>query len=70
MTASESGPDAFFFSHRGGRGATGALTEALASYTPAKDALDHPLWAEPAPPSLLHDEVEAIWAPIAEADDW
>ena len=24
----------------------------------------------PAPPSLLVDEVEALWAPIAEADDW
>lgn len=70
MTASDMGPDAFFFTHRGGRGTDGALAEALAPYGPAAGALADPLWSGAAPPSLLHDEVEAIWAPIAEADDW
>jgi serine/tyrosine/threonine adenylyltransferase len=30
---------------------------------------DHPFWAEQ-PCGMLIEEVEAIWAPIAEADDW
>ena len=68
MTEAEIGPDAFFFAHRGGRGAVGALGEALASYSP--EANTHAYWADPAPQSLLIDEVEAIWAPIAESDDW
>lgn len=62
-------PDAFFFAHRGGRGAaTGALGEALAGYAPVADT--HPYWDDPAPQSLLIEEVEAIWAAIAEGDDW
>ncbi|MFN4240458.1 MAG: protein adenylyltransferase SelO family protein [Erythrobacter cryptus] len=61
-------PDAFFFTHRGGRGASGALAEALAAYEPLPDT--HPYWAEPAPQSLLIEEVEAIWAAIDQGDDW
>lgn len=61
-------PDAFFFAHRGGRNATGPLGDALAAYTAVAD--DHPYWAAPAPQSLLIEDVEAVWAPIAEADDW
>jgi uncharacterized protein YdiU (UPF0061 family) len=30
----------------------------------------HPYWSDPAPCSMHIDEVEAIWAPIAERDDW
>jgi uncharacterized protein YdiU (UPF0061 family) len=41
----------------------------LASFTPRKTR-DHPYWHGTAPCSMLIDEVEAIWAPIAEADDW
>lgn len=62
-------PDAFFFAHRGGRGAaSGALGEPLAGYTPAPS--DHPYWSDAAPQSMLIDEVEAIWAAIADRDDW
>ncbi|WP_421853727.1 protein adenylyltransferase SelO [Novosphingobium sp.] len=69
MAESGEGPDAFFFRHRGGRGqAQGALGEALAAYEPAPDT--HPYWDDPAPQSMLIEEVEAIWAPIAESDDW
>jgi uncharacterized protein YdiU (UPF0061 family) len=69
MRDSKAQPDAFFFDHRGGRGpATGAVAEALAGYTPVQDT--HPYWSDPAPQSLLIDEVEAIWAAIAENDDW
>ena len=75
MTAAEQamreggiGPDAFFFAHRGGRRAEGALGEALASYAPLPG--DHSYWAEAEPQAMLIDEVEAIWAAIAERDDW
>ena len=30
----------------------------------------HPLWQEEAPPTLVIDEVERVWAAIAEKDDW
>ncbi|GJE41666.1 protein adenylyltransferase SelO [Methylobacterium soli] len=47
------------------------VREALGSLQPAPDArLDHPYFAAPSPCTLLIDEVEAIWAPIAQADDW
>jgi uncharacterized protein YdiU (UPF0061 family) len=34
-----------------------------------RERRDHPYWAGE-PCSLLIDEVEALWAPIAEGDDW
>jgi uncharacterized protein YdiU (UPF0061 family) len=68
MQETATGPDAFFHAHRGGRGASGALAEALAGYAPVAD--DHPYWSGPAPQSMLIDEVEAIWGAIAERDDW
>ncbi len=62
-------PDAFFFAHRSGRGAAeGTLAEALAGYHPVGDT--HEYWTDPAPQSLLIEEVEAIWAAIDESDDW
>jgi len=62
------GPDAFFFAHRGGRNASGALAEVLAPYQAVVE--NHPYWADPLAQTLLIDDVEAIWAPIAEHDDW
>ncbi|WP_271299406.1 protein adenylyltransferase SelO family protein [Sphingomonas sp. CV7422] len=45
-----------------------ALRAALAGYAP-RSSRDHRYWrGEPC--GLLIDEVEAIWAPIAAADDW
>ena len=32
--------------------------------------LEHPYFSRNAPRSMLIDEMEALWAPIAEADDW
>jgi uncharacterized protein YdiU (UPF0061 family) len=62
-------PDAFFFAHRGGRGgATGALGEALAGYTP--HASTHAYWSDAAPQTMLIEEVETIWAAIDNDDDW
>jgi len=45
-----------------------ALRGALAPYV-ARKGRDHPYW-QGAPCSMLIDEVEAIWAPIAADDDW
>ena len=61
-------PDAFFYTHRGGRCAEGELAGAFADYSPAGS--DHPYWNEGAPQSMLIDEVETIWSAIDERDDW
>jgi serine/tyrosine/threonine adenylyltransferase len=45
------------------------FVNAIANYTPAR-ALTHPYWHGKAPCTMHIEEVEAIWAPIAEADDW
>lgn len=45
------------------------LTRALESYEPAR-SFDHPYWHSQNPCSMHIEEVEAIWAPIAESDDW
>jgi uncharacterized protein YdiU (UPF0061 family) len=75
------GIDRFFFDWAGGRrrGASPAdaayadhfpdLDLILASYMPTRTT-DHPYWSDPAPCSMHIAEVEAIWAPIAEGDDW
>jgi hypothetical protein len=47
------------------------VRDALAEHETAADArLDHPYFRRPAPCTMLIDEVEAIWSPIAEANDW
>jgi uncharacterized protein YdiU (UPF0061 family) len=44
---------------------------AFADYAPAPSVnLEHPYFARGAPRSMLIDEMEALWAPIAEHDDW
>jgi len=47
------------------------------AFDPLRSALEgrqrplaHAYWADPAPCSMLIDEVEAIWSAIAEHDDW
>ena len=61
-------PDAFFHRHRFGRHAEGDLAAALNGFAPAGDG--HDLWQDDAPPSLVVDNVEAIWAAIDQRDDW
>lgn len=74
--------DRFFFDWAGGRrrGASPADTayasesfasfnKAVANYAPAR-RLTHAYWHGDAPCAMHIEEVEAIWAPIAEADDW
>jgi uncharacterized protein YdiU (UPF0061 family) len=70
MTANELAPDALFFAHRGGREPpTDDFGELLRAYAPTV-APDDPLWREAAPPTLVIDEVERIWAAIDQHDDW
>jgi uncharacterized protein YdiU (UPF0061 family) len=67
-------PEQFFFLHRAGRcndrnaGADdfGAL---LSGYAPAAATEDR-FWQESAPPGVLIEEVERIWAAIDTHDDW
>lgn len=48
-----------------------AVRESLSAYEPRPDLdLDSPYFAANRPCTLLIDEVEAIWAPIARDDDW
>jgi len=44
------------------------LRTTLAPYAPRK-ARDHAYW-QGEPCAMLIEEVEAIWAPIADSDDW
>ena len=47
------------------------VADAMERYAPTEDAnLDHPYFGRATPRTMLIDEVEAIWAPIAERDDW
>lgn len=47
------------------------LADLLETFGPAGDVnLDHPYFAREKPRTMLIDEMEAIWAPIAERDDW
>ena len=65
--------DHFFFDWRGGRvpiGGDGALAKALEGRLPLPGALDHDYWRDDNPCSMHIEEVEAIWAAIAERDDW
>ncbi|WP_029908511.1 protein adenylyltransferase SelO [Caulobacter sp. UNC358MFTsu5.1] len=44
---------------------------ALAKFEPDRsERLESPVFGRPEPEEMLIDEVEALWAPIAEADDW
>ena len=45
------------------------LTRALEDYAPSR-SFDHAYWRGNGPCSMHIEEVEAIWAPIADADDW
>lgn len=79
LTASQVNIDRFFFDWRGGDQRRPSETYGGDAFTPFRDAvasyapsapLDHPYLAGDEPCSMLIEEVEAIWAPIAEHDDW
>ncbi|MFC0013444.1 protein adenylyltransferase SelO [Devosia nitrariae] len=47
------------------------VADALEAFSPSNTVnLDHAYFARPRPRTMLIDEMEAIWAPIVEADDW
>ena len=49
----------------------GPFRAQVAAYTADRPArLTHPAFAAPDPQELLYDEIEAIWAAIAQTDDW
>ena len=80
------GYERFFFDWRGGDAtraarspaaehysseAFAALGSMIAAHRRADNAnLDHPYFARDTPRTMLIDEMEALWAPIAERDDW
>jgi uncharacterized protein YdiU (UPF0061 family) len=56
--------------HYAGEHAT-AFRAKLADFTPDRpERLQDPYFARPGPEELLIDEIEALWAAIAERDDW
>jgi serine/tyrosine/threonine adenylyltransferase len=69
--------DSFFFDWAGGKQRSGdyshpafdALRMALIGYAPSID-LSHDYWSHNAPCTMLIEDVETIWEPIAQADDW
>ena len=51
--------------------AFGEFRARLADHAPVRPGrLDAKVFAHPDPEELLYDEIEALWAPIAQADDW
>ncbi|MES2988155.1 MAG: YdiU family protein [Pseudomonadota bacterium] len=75
LTSSKAPLDRFYFDAFGGQLPANygepfvELRAQLAGYEPRKPR-DHPYWSDPEPCSMLIEEVEANWAPIAERDDW
>ena len=81
LVTTQINPDRFWFDWRGGARRAASPADALydgpdfaafrAAVAPYAGALPtHPYWADAAPCTMLIDEVEALWAPIAERDDW
>lgn len=81
LVASQINPDRFWFDWRGGARRQPspadavydgpdfvAFRSAVAPY--ATTPPTHDYWSDAAPCTMLVDEVEAIWAPIAAHDDW
>jgi uncharacterized protein YdiU (UPF0061 family) len=81
LVGSQMSPDRFWFDWRGGERRAASPADALydgPDFARFRDAVTayagtpptHEYWADAAPCTMLIDEVEAIWAPIAAADDW
>jgi serine/tyrosine/threonine adenylyltransferase len=82
LSESGTGIDRFFFDWAGGTrrakspadaayesDSFASFVSAIATYEPAR-ALSNRYWRSDAPCSMHIEEVEALWKPIAEADDW
>jgi serine/tyrosine/threonine adenylyltransferase len=77
LTTSNVSIDSFFFDWAGGKARKGEYADL--AFDPLRAALDgyqsrldasHPYWSNNAPCTMLIEDVEAIWKPIADADDW
>lgn len=53
-----------------GAAAFADLQKQFEAYTPVPGALAHPYFNRTTPRTMLIEEMEAIWAPIAQDDDW
>jgi hypothetical protein len=63
----EKSTSAAFYAH----GSFQAFRTILSEFSPLPDIkLGHSYFERPAPCTMLIDDVEAIWAPIAAEDDW
>ena len=76
LQARQVGIDRLFFDWRGGRD-PGRESYEAEPFRMLKEALkgrerpsEHPYWSDADPCSMHIEEVEAIWAPIAQEDDW
>ena len=76
LRSRKAGIDRVFFDWRGGRVPTDAIyadpafDDLRAEVEGRSRDVAHAYWSDPAPCSMLIDEVEAIWAAIATNDDW
>jgi len=68
MRGSGEVPDRFFHRNRFARASGSDFARIASEYQP--QGQPHDLWDEAEAPSLLIDEVEAIWTAIADHDDW
>jgi uncharacterized protein YdiU (UPF0061 family) len=63
-------PDLLFFRHRAARNPPeGEFGDLLRTFSPTA-SLDHAVWAQAEPPTLVIEEVERVWAAIDQSDDW
>lgn len=77
LTQSQTALDQFFYDWAGGQQRRGdyrhhhfdQLRVASESYQPRIN-LNHPYWAGDAPCTMLIEDVESIWKPIGDSDDW
>jgi uncharacterized protein YdiU (UPF0061 family) len=76
LATKQVGIDHFFFDWRGGERPAGetyadpafaALSQAIGE---RRGVRTHAYWSDEAPCSMLIEEVEEIWAAIAQGDDW
>ena len=76
LATRKAGIDRFFFDWRGGRDPGAAhypeepFRQLAAQLSDRERAVAHDYWSDPVPCSMHIEEVEAIWAAIAERDDW
>jgi uncharacterized protein YdiU (UPF0061 family) len=71
LSGNDTGYEQFFFDHYAGRRTRPHPTfvKVLDRFTP-NARTDHPYFERESPVTMRIEEMEALWAPIAERDDW